>query len=129
MLCLVAIGQAATGQPGRPVTIPVSADGVQRVTITVGSYSYSPNHLVVDVGKPVELILVSVATIVPHNFLISDPAGGLLVEQDVGPGKTVTVRFTPSQPGLFPFICDKRLWPLPSHRDKGMEGVLEVKPE
>ena len=128
ILCLVAIGQAATIQPDRPVPIPVSADGVQRATIIVDSYSYSPNHVVVEVGKPVELTLVSVVTIVPHNFLISAPAAGLLVEQDVGPGKTVTVRLTPSQPGIFPFFCDKRLWPLPSHRDKGMEGVLEVMP-
>ena len=118
---------AEPSQPGPPVVIPVAADGVQRATVTLDSYSYSPNHLIVEAGKPVELTLTSVTTIIPHNLIIKDPMGGLSVEQDVGAGKTVTVTFTPSQPGTFPIYCDKRLWPLPSHRDKGMEGTLEVR--
>jgi heme/copper-type cytochrome/quinol oxidase subunit 2 len=106
-----------------PVLVPTAADGVQRATITLDSYSYTPRHLIVEAGKPVELTLTSVTTFTPHNFIIKE----LAVEQDVGAGKTVTVRFTPTQPGTFPIYCDKRLWPLPSHRDKGMEGTLEVK--
>ena len=114
-------------QSGPPMVIPVAEDGVQRATVTIDSYSYSPNHLIVDAGKPVELTLTSVTTIIPHNFIIKDPAGSLSVEQDVSAGKTVTITFTPTQPGTFPIYCDKRLWPLPSHRDKGMEGKLEVR--
>lgn len=110
-----------------PVVISVAADGVQRATVTLDSYSYSPNHLIVETGKPVELTLISVTTIIPHNFIIKDPAGSLSVEQDVSAGKTVTLKFTPTQAGTFPIYCDKRLWPLPSHRDKGMEGKLEVR--
>lgn len=106
-----------------PVVVQTAADGVQRATITLDSYSYAPRHLIVEAGKPVELTLTSVTTFTPHNFIIKE----LGVEQDVGAGKTVTVRFTPTQPGTFPIYCDKRLWPLPSHRDKGMEGTLEVK--
>lgn len=118
---------AEPSQSDPPVVIPVAADGVQRATVTLDSYSYSPNHLIVEAGKPVELTLTSVTTIVPHNFIIKDPAGSLSVEQDVSAGKTVTITFTPPLPGLFPIYCDKRLWPLPSHRDKGMEGKLEVR--
>ena len=114
-------------QSGSPVVVPVAADGVQRTTVTLDSYSYTPNHLIVEAGKPVELTLISVTTIIPHNFIIKDPAGSLSVEQDVSAGKTVTITFTPTQPGIFPIYCDKRLWPLPSHRDKGMEGKLEVR--
>ncbi len=114
-------------QFGPPVVIQVAADGVQRATVTLDSYSYSPNHLIVEAGKPVELTLTSVTTFTPHNFIIKDPAGSLSVEQDVSAGKTVTIIFTPTQPGTFPIYCDKRLWPLPSHRDKGMEGKLEVR--
>jgi heme/copper-type cytochrome/quinol oxidase subunit 2 len=121
------IEAAEPSQSGPPVVIPVAADGVQRATITLDSYSYTPNHLIVEAGKPVELTLTSVTTIVPHNFIIKDPAGTLSVEQDVSAGKTVTVKFTPTQRGTFPIYCDKRLWPLPSHRDKGMEGKLEVR--
>lgn len=114
-------------EPNAPVVVSMSADGVQRATVTLDSYSYTPNYLIVEAGKPVELTLTSVTTIIPHNFIIKDPAGSLSVEQDVSAGKTVTVKFTPTQPGTFTIYCDKRLWPLPSHRDKGMEGKLEVR--
>jgi heme/copper-type cytochrome/quinol oxidase subunit 2 len=114
-------------QSDPPMVIPVAADGVQRATVTLDSYSYSPNHLIVEAAKPVELTLTSVTTFTPHNFIIKDPAGSLSVEQNVSAGKTVTITFTPPQPGTFPIYCDKRLWPLPSHRDKGMEGKLEVR--
>lgn len=91
------------------------------------SYSYTPNHIVVRAGKPVELTLTSVTTLTPHNFVLKEPAAGLTVEQDVRAGKTATVRFTPTQPGAFTFYCDKKLLFFASHREKGMEGRLEVR--
>jgi len=124
---VIIVDAAEPSQPGTPLVFTVAADGVQRATVTLDSYSYSPNHLIVEAGKPVELTLTSVTTITPHNFIIKDPAGSLSIEQDVSAGKTVTIKFTPTQPGTFPIYCDKRLWPLPSHRDKGMEGKLEVR--
>ena len=122
-----AVLAAEPSQVSPSLVIPVAADGVQRAAVTLDSYSYSPNHLIVEAGKPVELTLISVTTITPHNFIIKDPAGSLFVEQEVSAGKTVTITFTPIQPGTFPLYCDKRLWPMPSHRDKGMEGTLEVR--
>ena len=121
------VDAAEPSQSGPPLLVPVSADGVQRATVTLDSYSYTPNHLIVEARKPVVLTLTSVTTIIPHNFIIKDPAGNLSVEQDLSAGKTVIITFTPAQPGTFPIYCDKRLWPLPSHRDKGMEGKLEVR--
>jgi heme/copper-type cytochrome/quinol oxidase subunit 2 len=112
---------------GPPFTVPTDSDGVQRTTVVLDSYSYQPGHLIVEKGKPVELTLKSVTTLTPHNFIIKDPAGSLSVEQDVSAGKTGLLKFTPMQAGTFPIYCDKRLWPLPSHRDKGMEGKLEVR--
>ena len=106
-----------------PYVVPLGSDGVQRATITLDSYAYTPKHVIVEAGKPVELTLTSVTTITPHNFIIKE----LSVEQDVSAGKTVVVKFTPVQAGTFPIYCDKRLWPMPSHRDKGMEGTFEVK--
>lgn len=114
--------------PPAPVTAELGVDGVQRATILLDSYSYTPAHLIVQAGKPVELTLTSVTTLVPHNFILKDPAAGLNVEKDVSAGKTEKVTFTPTQPGTFGFYCDRRLWPMPSHRDKGMEGRLEVRP-
>ncbi len=130
LLFIASVGAARAADPAPsspPVTVPVGADGVQRATITLDSYSYTPNHLIVEVGKPVELTLTSVTTIIPHNFVLKEPAAGLNVEQETGAGKTATVKFTPAQAGTVAFYCDKRLWPLPSHRDKGMEGKLEVR--
>jgi len=120
----IAVAQAAdSAQPAAPFVVSVGADGVQRATITLDSYSYTPNHVIVEAGKPVELTLTSVTMITPHNFIIKE----LSIEQDVSAGKTVVIKFTPTQTGIFPIFCDKRLWPLPSHRDKGMEGQFEVK--
>ena len=117
---------AAAGA-GEPVVAQVEADGVQHATITLDSYSYTPDYLVVQAGKPVELTLTSVTFITPHNFLLTDPAAGFTVEQDVRAGKTVTVRFTPTQTGTFIYYCDRKLLFIASHREKGMEGRLEVR--
>lgn len=100
---------------------------MQRVSIAMDSYSYRPNHLVVRAGQPVELTLTSVTFLTPHNFVLKEPVAGLAVEQDVGAGKTAAVRFTPTVPGLFTFYCDKKLLFFASHREKGMEGRLEVR--
>ena len=124
---VILVDAAEPSQSDPPLMVPVSEDGAQRATVTLDSYSYTPNHLIVEAGKPVVLTLTSLTTIIPHNFIIKDPAGNLSVEQDVSAGKTVTITFTPAQRGTFPIYCDKRLWPLPSHRDKGMEGKLEVR--
>lgn len=121
MVLQTAAVQAA--EMASPYAVPLGSDGVQRATITLDSYSYTPNHVIVEAGKPVELTLTSVTTITPHNFIIKE----LSVEQDVSAGKTVVVKFTPVRTGTFPIYCDKRLWPMPSHRDKGMEGTFEVK--
>lgn len=110
-----------------PLTMAADADGVQRATVVLDSYSYSPSHLIVVAGKPVELTLASVTTITPHNFVITDPASGLDINQDVGAGKTVVIRFVPKLPGVFDFYCDKKLLFLRSHREKGMEGKLDVR--
>jgi len=111
-----------------PLAVPVDQlDGIQRATIILDSYSYTPHHLIVQAGKPVELLLTSITTITPHNFVLKNEGAGLSIERDVGSGRTVTVQFTVQKPGLYPFYCDKKLLFFPSHQEKGMEGVLEVR--
>jgi plastocyanin len=111
----------------QPVTAEEGPDGTQRATIILDSYSYTPKHLIVQPGKPVELTLTSVTTIVPHNFVVNDPASGLNISQDISAGKTGKVTFMPTQSGTFFFFCDRKLPLFPSHRVKGMEGKLEVR--
>ena len=110
-----------------PVVVQLDADGVQRAVVALDSHFYSPDHLVVYVGKLVELTLMSVTIITPHSFVLTSPEAGLDVNQNVGAGETVTVQFTPRQPGIFTFYCDKKLLFFRSHREKGMEGRLEVR--
>jgi heme/copper-type cytochrome/quinol oxidase subunit 2 len=108
--------------------VPMDPDGIQRAVIEADSYEFSPRHLVVRAGKPVELTVKSVTVLVPHNFLIDDPTSGLAIREEIPAGQTVKVAFTPTVPGSFAIYCDKKLLFFKSHREKGMEGVLEVRP-
>jgi plastocyanin domain-containing protein len=127
LFALISVSAVESSATAAPVVVPLDSDGVQRVTIVVDSYSYTPSHLQVEVGKPVELILNSVTIITPHNFVLKEPAAGLMLDLDVPTGKGTVVRFTPMQRGLFKFYCDKKLLFFKSHRDKGMEGLLDVR--
>ncbi|MGH8725735.1 MAG: quinol oxidase, partial [Burkholderiales bacterium] len=63
----------------------------------------------------------------PHNLIIQAPDAGVAVEVDLGtePKKVV---FTPTKTGKYPIYCSKKLPFMAGHREKGMEGVLEVVP-
>ena len=109
------------------VDVPSAPDGVQRAMVEADSYDFSPRHLVVRAGRPVELTFRSLTWLVPHNLVIDDPRSGLAIREEISAGESVTVRFTPMIPGTFAIYCDKKLPFFKSHREKGMEGVLEVR--
>lgn len=109
-----------------PVNAEVGADGVQHATLTLDSYSFSPAHLAVEAGKPVELTLNNVSSLAPHNLTMDDPKAGFSVSQDVSAGKSAVAQFTPMVSGSYMFYCNKKFLML-NHRKKGMEGVLEVR--
>lgn len=111
----------------RAEDVPLDPDGVQRAVVEVNSYAFIPHHLVVKAGTPVELTFKSITWVVPHNVIIDDPQSGLNVRHEVPAGETVTVTFTPTLRGVFALYCDKKLPFLKSHREKGQEGVLEVR--
>lgn len=71
---------------GAVSVIEPDGQGVQRATIAMDSYSYTPNELSVQAGHPVELILQNEATFISHMFVIADPAAGLHVHLDVSAG-------------------------------------------
>ncbi len=109
------------------VEVPLAADGVQRASVEADSYSFTPGHLIVKAGKPVELTFKSVTWLVPHNLVLDDPRSGLTIREEIPAGGSVTVKFTPAVAGTFAIYCDKKLLFFKSHREKGMEGTLEVK--
>ena len=109
------------------VEVPLAPDGVQRTVIEADSYDFVPRHLIVQAGRPVELTFKSLTWLVPHNVVIDDPRSGLAIHAEIPAGESVTVAFTPTVPGSFAIYCDKKLLFFKSHREKGMEGVLEVR--
>ena len=103
----------------------VDADGVQRVAILGGGYFYDPNYVVVKVNVPVELSLTKEAGMTPHDFAIKAPEAGIDVSVSLDT-KPQVVKFTPTKVGKYPYVCTKKMIFMKSHKDKGMEGTLEV---
>lgn len=108
------------------VVVPVSEGNVQRVEITVDSYSFTPSRFIVKENIPVELIFKSVSWVVPHNFVLKSPEAGMTIEKDIGAGETTLTRFTPTRIGEFKFSCTKKFLFFPSHEDLGMVGTVVV---
>ncbi|MFH0341418.1 MAG: cupredoxin domain-containing protein [Chromatiales bacterium] len=117
----------APASPAEPFVVHPDVRGVQSVEVSLDSYSYTPGHLVVHAGKPVLLLLRNTALFAPHNLVLADPQAGFRLRQEVAAGESARVVFTPRNPGIFTFFCDKKLLFLPSHREQGMEGRLEVR--
>ena len=103
----------------------VDKDGVQQVEVFGGRYYFTPGRILVKVNVPVELKVRKGSGIVPHNIVMKAPEAGIDFKVSLTEEWQV-VRFTPSKTGLYPFYCDKKLLFLESHREKGMEGILEV---
>ena len=103
----------------------IAADGVQHVKIEGGSHFFKPNRVIVKLNVPVELTLSVEKSLVPHTFVIKAPEAGIAIDEELS-STAKSVRFTPTAAGKFPFYCRNKLLFLESHRDKGMEGVLDV---
>lgn len=99
----------------------------QQVMIRMESYVFTPSEVVVKAGEPVTLTLSNQSFLVPHNFLLDDPSGIRLVDADISSGDTQAVTLTLTEPGIYPFYCDKQLLFFPTHREQGMEGRLIVR--
>ena len=103
----------------------IDDDGVQRVVILGGGYFFKPDHVIVKVNVPVEMLISKEDGFIPHNFIIEAPEAGIEVDESLSSDPKV-VRFTPTKVGKYPYYCSKKLLFFEDHREKGMEGVLEV---
>lgn len=128
-LCLSVVAPAAAfAQDQKEVHVAkVDPDGVQRVRIVGGGYFFKPYHIIVKVNVPVELSASREAGIVPHNLVIKAPEAGIAVEEDLATD-IKKIAFTATAVGKYPFYCSNKLLFFASHRERGMEGVLEVVP-
>ncbi len=125
---LLAVAATAVAQGEKAVYVAtVDPDGVQRVRIVGGEYFFKPYRIVVKVNVPVEFLASREAGMVPHNLIIQAPQAGIAVEADLAT-EPKKVGFTATAVGQYPIYCGKKLLFFASHREKGMEGVLEVVP-
>lgn len=125
LLVLFTLGSAFAQDPASPVK--PDPDGVQRVRIMSGSYFFKPDRMVVKANMPVELLVSRESGITPHNFVLRAEEAGVTIEEDLGT-EPKKIAFTAKKPGKYPFYCSKKLPFVAGHREKGMEGMLEVVP-
>ncbi len=118
-LCLAASAQ----EPA--FVVPVGKDGVQRVAIVGGSYFFKPSHIVVKVNIPVELKVSKESSLVPHDIAANAPEAGIVFQETLSTTPKI-IKFTPTEIGKYPLYCSKKAPFSKSHREKGMEGVIEV---
>jgi hypothetical protein len=65
--------------------------------------------------------------VAPHTFIPNAPEAGIAIAVSLSTESRV-VRFTPTRAGTYPSFCGRKPPPFPSHRQQGMEGMLEVLP-
>jgi plastocyanin domain-containing protein len=110
----------------KEVVVPTDKDGIQRVDILAGEYFYDPNYIIVKVNVPVEIKIKKEPYIIPHNIAIKEPDAGIDFIVDLSK-EPVTIKFTPKKIGKYPFYCTKKPPFGKSHRERGMEGIIEVR--
>jgi plastocyanin len=120
-LSLMLLSNSATAASQQ---LPPSAPATE-IHIRAGNYFFRPNHVIVEVNKPVILSAVKEPGLVPHNFILQAPEAHLSIAVSLDT-KPKVIAFTPTQTGQFTFYCDKQLLFFKSHREKGMTGILEV---
>ncbi len=113
--------------PEKRFVATVGADGVQHVELTGGEYYFDPNYIVVKVNTPVELKVKKAKGFIPHNLLVKAPEAGIDFKADLKE-ELQTIKFTPTKVGKYEMWCDKKLLWFKSHKDRGMDGYIEVVP-
>lgn len=126
MLALIITGSVFAQEQGKKIyKATIDADGIQRVEVLAGSYYFDPNYIIVKVNVPVELKIRKEPGITPHNIVIKEPDAGIDINESLDKEPKL-IKFTPMKVGKYPFYCDKRFLFFKSHRERGMEGTLEV---
>ena len=131
LLALLGFAPAASAADSPPaaleqVVASLDADGVQRAEILAGSYFFKPGRVIVKVNVPVELKVRKESGVAPHNIVVKAPDAGVSFSVDLRT-EPRTIAFTPTKTGEYPIYCDKRFLFFASHRERGMEGVLDVR--
>ena len=103
---------AACGGSGGSTPEPLA------VTINGEDIKFDVTAIEAKVGQTIN-VTYNNKGVLDHTFLID----GLVTEQKVAPGQTITFSFTPKSAGTFEFYCN-----VAGHREAGMIGALTVTP-
>jgi plastocyanin len=120
-----AAGRVAAQSENEPYRATVDSEGVQHVNILAGDYFFRPRHIIVKVNVPVRFVVRVEQGIIPHGLVLKAPKANISIDQDLNQ-QSQAFTFTPTEPGKYAFYCPKKLLFFKSHREHGMEGVLEV---
>jgi len=85
-----------------------------RLSLQAKDAYFEPADLTATFGQGAE-VTVKNAGKLPHTFTIDE----LRVDQEIAPGKTVTLKLSPAEPGEFNFYCR-------FHVGSGMRGSIRV---
>jgi len=124
ILLLISGGIAQEQPPQNRFVAAVGPDGIQKVELTAGAYYFDPNDIVVKINVPVQLIVKKEGS-KPHDIFLQAPEAGIDFKESLSTRPKV-IAFTPTKAGKYPFWCTKKPPFGKSHKDHGMEGVLEV---
>lgn len=125
LLVLFSAGAVLAQDEERRYVATIDPDGVQRVEVVGGGYYFDPAVIVFKVNVPVELQVRSEGGITPHDIVLQAPEAGIDFAEKLG-REPVSISFTPTRVGQYPFDCSKRFLFFASHKERGMHGVLEV---
>lgn len=106
-LVLAACGGGSSSS-GQPLSVTIHAKDIQ----------FDTTSITAKVGQQVNVTYINDGAL-DHSFVID----GLVAEQTVAPGKTITFSFAPTAAGTLVFYCG-----IPGHKDAGMHGQLTVTP-
>ncbi|MCC2681506.1 MAG: hypothetical protein K0S36_1070 [Nitrosospira multiformis] len=118
-------GRVAAQSENELYRAAIGSDGVQHVNILAGDYFFRPRHIIVKVNVPVMLVVRVEQGVIPHGLVLKVPKANISIDEDLGRGSQIFT-FTPTASGKYAFYCPKKLLFFKSHREHGMEGVLEI---
>ena len=103
----------------------VDKEGIQKVNVLAGSYFFDPDYIIVMIDVPVEITIKREPGLTPHDIVIRAPEAGIDISESLSTEPKI-ITFTPKKVGKYPFYCTKKFLFFKSHRERGMEGIIEV---
>ena len=118
-------------------TDPLNEDAANKKSLLIKTdeFFYPPNTVKIEAGKEVTLWIENTDNIeqdleivdckADNTVDVSDPHNhnqtNNTIHLHAGPGENQSVTFTPTEPGLYQFICT-----LPGHKESGMVGTVGI---